>query len=90
MFLQGRGLNSSYAIFQDATGKAFDRVIALGIAVGSGYLFETNFKKEVFSDLTGERGTLMGCIQVFLQLNTMYCAPMATHHLRHLTKLWKS
>ena len=63
MFLQGRGLNSSYASFQDATGKAFDRVIALGIAVGSGYLFETDFKKEVYSDLTGERGTLMGAIQ---------------------------
>jgi len=63
MFLEGRGLNSSYAIYQDATGKAFDRVIALGIAVGSGYLFETDFKKEVFSDLTGERGTLMGAIQ---------------------------
>src|SRR5690606_28803532 len=63
MFLQGRGLNSSYAIFQDATGKAFDRVAALGIAIGSGYLFETNFKKEVYSDLTGERGTLMGAIQ---------------------------
>ncbi|HVK97969.1 MAG TPA: ketol-acid reductoisomerase, partial [Flavisolibacter sp.] len=63
MFLQGRGLNSSYAIFQDATGRAFERVVALGIAVGSGYLFETNFKKEVYSDLTGERGTLMGAIQ---------------------------
>jgi ketol-acid reductoisomerase len=63
MFLQGRGLNSSYAIFQDATGKAWDRVVALGIGVGSGYLFETNFKKEVYSDLTGERGTLMGAIQ---------------------------
>ncbi|MCO5286022.1 MAG: ketol-acid reductoisomerase [Chitinophagaceae bacterium] len=63
MFLQGRGLNSSYAIYQDATGKAFDRVVALGIAIGSGYLFETTFKKEVYSDLTGERGTLMGAIQ---------------------------
>ena len=63
MFLQGRGLNSSYAIFQDATGHAWDRVIALGIGVGSGYLFETDFKREVFSDLTGERGTLMGAIQ---------------------------
>jgi ketol-acid reductoisomerase len=63
MFLQGRGLNSSYAVFQDATGRAFERVVALGIAVGSGYLFETNFKKEVYSDLTGERGTLMGAIQ---------------------------
>jgi len=63
MFLEGRGLNSSYAIFQDATGRAFDRVVALGIGVGSGYLFETTFKREVYSDLTGERGTLMGCIQ---------------------------
>ncbi|MBX2842756.1 MAG: ketol-acid reductoisomerase [Flammeovirgaceae bacterium] len=63
MFLEGRGLNSSYAIFQDATGKAKDRAVALGIAVGSGYLFPTTFKKEVFSDLTGERGTLMGAIQ---------------------------
>ncbi len=63
MFLEGRGLNSSYAIFQDATGKAKERVVALGIGVGSGYLFETTFKKEVFSDLTGERGTLMGAIQ---------------------------
>lgn len=63
MFLQGRGLNSSYAIFQDATGYAKDRVIALGIGIGSGYLFETTFKREVYSDLTGERGTLMGAIQ---------------------------
>ncbi len=63
MFVAGRGLNSSYAIFQDATGRAFDRVVALGIGIGSGYLFETNFKKEVYSDLTGERGTLMGAIQ---------------------------
>lgn len=66
MFLEGRGLNSSYAIFQDATGKAFDRVVALGIGVGSGYLFETDFKREVYSDLTGERGTLMGAIQGLL------------------------
>ncbi|MEG0725018.1 MAG: ketol-acid reductoisomerase [Mucinivorans sp.] len=63
MFVAGRGLNSSYAVFQDATGKAMDRVLALGIAVGSGYLFETDFKREVYSDLTGERGTLMGAIQ---------------------------
>lgn len=63
LFLEGRGLNSSYAIFQDATGRAFERVIALGIGIGSGYLFETTFQKEVYSDLTGERGTLMGAIQ---------------------------
>jgi ketol-acid reductoisomerase len=66
MFLQGRGLNSSYAIFQDATGRARERVVALGIGVGSGYLFETTFQQEVYSDLTGERGTLMGAIQGLL------------------------
>lgn len=63
MFVEGRGLNSSYAVFQNATGRAFERVVALGIGVGSGYLFETDFKREVYSDLTGERGTLMGAIQ---------------------------
>ncbi|MGG7550497.1 ketol-acid reductoisomerase [Chryseobacterium arthrosphaerae] len=63
MFLQNRGLNSSFAVYQDATGKARDRVTALGIAIGSGYLFETDFKKEVYSDLAGERGTLMGAVQ---------------------------
>jgi ketol-acid reductoisomerase len=63
LFLEGRGLNSSFAVHQDATGRARDRAIALGIGVGSGYLFETTFQKEVYSDLTGERGTLMGAIQ---------------------------
>ncbi len=62
LFLQGKGLNSSYAIFQDSTGSARDKVLAYGVGVGSGYLFETDFRKEVYSDLTGERGVLMGAI----------------------------
>ena len=61
-FLAGSGINSSIAVFQDYTGKARNRAIALGIAIGSGYLFPTTFEKEVFSDLTGERGVLMGCL----------------------------
>ncbi|MBF0101844.1 MAG: ketol-acid reductoisomerase [Desulfobacterales bacterium] len=61
-FLDGSGINSSYAIFQDYTGHAMDRALALGIGVGSGYLFPTTFEKEVYSDLTGERGVLMGCL----------------------------
>lgn len=63
LFLAGCGLNSSYAVYRDATGRAVERVTALGIGVGSGYLFETTFRKEVYSDLTGERGTLMGALQ---------------------------
>jgi ketol-acid reductoisomerase len=61
-FLDGSGVNSSFAIFQDATGRARERVLALGIAIGSGYLFPTTFEKEVYSDLTGERGVLMGAL----------------------------
>ncbi len=61
-FLAGSGINSSYAVFQDYTGRALERTLALGVAIGSGYLFPTTFEKEVFSDLTGERGVLMGCL----------------------------
>ncbi len=63
LFVAGKGLNSSFAVHQDFTGRARERCIALGIGVGSGYLFETDFKREVYSDLTGERGSLMGAIQ---------------------------
>ena len=63
LFLEGRGLNSSYAVYQDATGRAEERTLALGIGIGSGYLFKTDFKREVYSDLTGERGALMGAVQ---------------------------
>jgi ketol-acid reductoisomerase len=61
-FLDGSGINASYAVFQDATGRAEERTIATGIAIGSGYLFPTTFEKEVYSDLVGERGVLMGCL----------------------------
>jgi ketol-acid reductoisomerase len=61
-FLSGAGINSSYAVYQDATGRADQRCLAIGIAIGSGYLFPTTFPHETNSDLTGERGVLMGCL----------------------------
>ena len=61
-FLAGTGINSSYAVYQDYTGRALERALATGIAIGSGYLFSTTFEKEVHSDLTGERGVLMGAL----------------------------
>jgi ketol-acid reductoisomerase len=61
-FLTGAGINSSFAVEQDATGRARERCLAVGIGIGSGYLFPTTFKSEVFSDLTGERGVLMGAL----------------------------
>jgi ketol-acid reductoisomerase len=61
-FLDGSGINSSFAVHQDYTERAKDRTLAIGIAIGSGYLFPTTFENEVYSDLTGERGVLMGCL----------------------------
>ncbi len=66
LYLEGRGINSSYAVYQDVSGKALQHTIALGIGIGSGYLFETTFQREATSDLTGERGSLMGAIQGLL------------------------
>jgi len=66
-FLSGAGINSSFGVFQDATGRAEERCLAVGIAIGSGYLFPTSFLKEVYSDLTGERGVLMGALAGLMQ-----------------------
>ncbi|MDX1908115.1 MAG: ketol-acid reductoisomerase [Bacteroidia bacterium] len=62
LFLQGKGINSSFAVNQDASGRAREKAMAIGIGIGSGFLFETTFQKEVYSDLTGERGVLMGAL----------------------------
>ncbi|KAI9033582.1 ketol-acid reductoisomerase [Phycomyces nitens] len=67
LFQEGRGINSSFAVHQDASGHAKERTIALGIGIGSGYMYETTFEKEVYSDLFGERGVLMGAIQGLFQ-----------------------
>ena len=66
MFREGRGLNCSYAVYQDASGKAEEKTLAFGIGIGAGYLFKTTFEREAVSDLTGERGSLMGAIQGLL------------------------
>ncbi|MGA3052021.1 MAG: ketol-acid reductoisomerase [Chitinispirillaceae bacterium] len=66
-FLSGSGINSSFGVYQDATGRAEERCKAIGIAIGSGYLFPTTFEREVYSDLTGERGVLMGALAGVMQ-----------------------
>ena len=61
-FLSGEGINASFAVYNDVTGRARERCLALGIGIGAGYLFPTTFEKEVHSDLVGERGVLMGAL----------------------------
>ena len=82
LFLAGKGLNSSYAVFQDFTGRARDRALSIGIGVGSGCLFETDFRKEVYSDLTGERGVLMGAIAGVFEAQYEAVAPSWSLALR--------
>ncbi|MBM3125675.1 MAG: ketol-acid reductoisomerase [Chloroflexi bacterium] len=66
-FLDGSGINASFAVHQDATGRAQERTLALGIAIGAGYLFPTTFQNEVYSDLTGERGVLIGALSGIME-----------------------
>ena len=85
-FLAGSGINSSYAVFQDATGRALERTLAVGVAIGSGYLFPTTFEQEVCSDLTGERGVLMGAWPASWRPSTTSCASTATAPARPSTR----
>ena len=66
-YMAGSGINCSYGVFQDATGRAMERTLAAGVSIGAGYLFPTTFENEVYSDLTGERGVLMGCLAGVLE-----------------------
>jgi ketol-acid reductoisomerase len=78
LFQEGRGINSSIAVWQDVTGQAKEKAVALAVAVGSGYMYETTFEKEVYSDLYGERGVLMGGIREYSwQLDTYLCADLS-------------
>lgn len=67
LFLERKGINASFAVYQDHSGKAELKALAFGIAIGSGYLFQTTFKHEVYSDLTGERGALMGALSGMME-----------------------
>ena len=89
-FLSGAGINASFAVFQDATGRAKERCIALGIAIGAGYLFPTTFENEVYSDLVGERGVLWARWPALWKPSTILCESTATAPAKPSTKPWKS
>ena len=89
-FLAGSGINSSFAVAQDYTGRARERTLASGIAIGSGYLFPTTFQDEVYSDLTGERGVLMGALAGIMEAQYDICARTATPPAKPSTKRSKS
>ena len=89
-FIDGSGINSSFAVHQDATGRAMERTLALGIAIGSGFLFPTTFQMEVYSDLTGERGVLMGALAGMMEAQYAELRGTAIRPVNPSTKPWKS
>lgn len=60
--VNGAGINASFAVHQDASGKATERALGWGVGIGSPYIFPTTLEMEYKSDIFGERGVLLGAI----------------------------
>ena len=61
-YQRGRGTPCLVAVYQDATGKAKDRALAYGLAIGGARagILETTFRVETETDLFGEQAVLCG------------------------------
>jgi len=78
-FPGGQRINASFAVHQDATGRAQERTIAAGDCDWRrAILFPTTFAHEVHSDLTGERGVLMARWPASWKRSTTCSASTAT------------
>lgn len=60
--VNGAGINSSFAVHQDVSGRATEIALGWGVAVGSPFMFETSLRSEYCSDIYGERGILLGAV----------------------------
>jgi ketol-acid reductoisomerase len=60
--VNGAGINASFAVHQDKSGRAKEVALGWGIALGSPFMFETTLSSEYRSDIYGERGILLGAV----------------------------
>lgn len=58
----GAGINASFAVHQDVTGRATDYAIGWAVALGAPFSFQTTLEMEYRSDIFGERGILLGAV----------------------------
>jgi ketol-acid reductoisomerase len=63
----GAGINSSFAVHQNPSGKARELALGWGVAVGAPFLFETTLRDEYKSDIYGERGILLGAVHAICE-----------------------
>ena len=68
-YLAGKGTPCLIAVEQDATGKAWDRTLAYGLAIGGARagLLETTYRTETETDLFGEQAVLCGGVCALMQ-----------------------
>lgn len=61
-YVEGKGVPSLIAVYQDASGKAKDYALAYACGIGAGRagILETTFKEETETDLFGEQAVLCG------------------------------
>lgn len=64
---KGAGINASFAVHQDASGKATDIALAWAVAIGSPFVFKTTMEEEYKSDIYGERGILLGAVHAIVE-----------------------
>jgi len=60
--VNGAGINASFGVHQNVSGKATDLALGWGVALGSPFMFETTLRSEYCSDIYGERGILLGAV----------------------------
>ncbi|SDP36077.1 ketol-acid reductoisomerase [Actinacidiphila guanduensis] len=57
--VNGAGINASFAVEQDVTGRALERALGWSVALGAPFTFQTTLGSEYLSDLCGERAILL-------------------------------
>lgn len=60
--VNGAGINASFAVHQDYTGRATEVALGWSIALGSPFTFRTTLESEYKSDIYGERCVILGAV----------------------------
>ena len=94
-YVEGRGVPSLIAVYQDASGKAKDYALAYASGIGAGRagILETTFKEETETDLFGEQAVLCGGVTELMKagfetlVEAGYAPEMAYFECIHEMKL---
>ena len=94
-YVEGKGVPSLIAVYQDASGKAKDYALAYASGIGAGRagILETTFKEETETDLFGEQAVLCGGVTELMKagfdtlVEAGYAPEMAYFECIHEMKL---